>query len=116
MDDFVVGDDESDIALPHLTELLQGETDITHERIGQKDVILDDSPENAEMLVAEDFHRHDAGLAQGLKVRNVRLVARAIIAQLFHEALHVQERECPQSFDLLLVAVLDEAIDNLLFR
>ena len=68
------------------------------------------------MLVAEDFHRHDAGLAQGLEVRNVRLVARAMIAQLFHEALHVQEREGPQPLDLLLVAILDEARDNLPFR
>ena len=93
-----------------------GITDIPQVGIGQKDVILDDSPEDAEMLVAEDFHRHDAGLAQGPKVRNLGLVARTLIAQLFHKALHVQEREGPQLLDLLLVAVLDKALDNLLFR
>ena len=116
MDDIAVGDDESDIALPHLRELLHGVADIPQVGIGQKDVILDDSPEDAEMLVAEDFHRHDAGLAQSPEVRNLRLVACALVAQLFHEALHVQKREGPQLLDLLLVAILDEAFDNLPFR
>jgi len=30
VDAFAVGDDESDVVLPHLTELLHGKTDIPH--------------------------------------------------------------------------------------
>jgi len=44
-----VGDDESYVVLPHLTELLHGVTGHPPDRIGQKNVILDDSPEDAEM-------------------------------------------------------------------
>jgi len=69
-------------------------------------MILKDSPEDAEMLVAEDFHRHDAGLAQGLEVRNVRLVARCMIAQLSTKRF-MSRSEKPESLDLLLVAYSD---------
>ena len=115
VNDIAVGDDESDVALPHFFKFLYGVTYVPQVRIGQKDVILKYSPEDAEMTVTEDFHRNDARLAQILQIFNFGLLSRPLVTQLFDETFHVQKRKCPQFLYLLLVAVLDKGLNNLLF-